>query len=206
LSGSKGTGDAWGKISGSKGTGDAWGDEEGRIVPILPFGKLSAQPVIFQWSQPQVSQGYILELLDEAGGIVYSSEVKDNWTQLNLKSLPLKPDQPYAWRINVPDHPEQVSTKVGLQITEENVEALLETKLKKSEAYQLQDPVLTSLMEAVVLEEAGYFYEAHQRYEMLRQTFKKNNLIKLMQAGFYVRYGLKPRAELLFWRENKIND
>lgn len=206
LSGSKSTGDGWGKLSGSKGTGDAWGDEEDRIVPILPFGKLSAQPVIFQWSQPQISQGYILEIIDEGGGIVYSSEVKDNWAQLNLSSLPLKSDQAYSWRINVPDHPEKVSTKARIQISEEDIEALLEKKLKKSDAYQLQDPVLTSLMEAVVLEEAEYFYHAHQRYEMLRQSFKKNNLIKLMHAAFYIRYGLKPRAELLFWREKKINE
>lgn len=197
-SGSKTTGDGWGKTSASKTTGDGWGDHEGRIVPILPFGKLSTQSVVFQWSQPQISQDYILEMLDESGAKVFSSKVKDNWTHINLRSLPLEPDVVYDWRIHVPDHPEKSSAKVRISINNENVEELLEDKLKKSDAYQIQDPVLSSLMEAVVLEEADYFYEAHQRYELLRQSFKKNNLVKLMQALFYLRHQLKPKAERLF--------
>ncbi|PHN01676.1 hypothetical protein [Flavilitoribacter nigricans] len=204
LSGSKKSGDGWGELSGSKKSGDGWGDAEGRIVPILPFGKLPAQPVIFQWSQPQVSQSYVLEILDGSGGIVYSGEVKDNWAQVNLKSLPLKVDELYDWRINVPEHSDKTSTRARISITDENTEELLEAKLKGSDAYQIQDPVLTSLMEAVVLEVAEHFFEAHQRYELLRQSFKKNNLVKLMQAAFYLRHQLKPRAEQLFWKENAV--
>lgn len=203
LGGSKGSGDAWGKLGGSKGSGDAWGDKEGRIVPILPFGRIPVEAVVFQWSQPQISQSYTLEILDDSGGIVYSGEVKDNWTQVNFKTLPLKSDTTYAWRINVPDHPEKMSTKARIILSEQNAEELIEEKLKKSDAYQLEDPVLSGLMEAVVLEEAAHFYEAHQRYERLRQMHKKNNLVKLMQAAFYLRYQLKPRAQQLFLKKKK---
>ena len=199
-----GGGDAWGKISNPvSGGGDGWGDKEGRIVPIMPFGKVPVQPLIFQWSQPQISQTYVLEILKDDGSIVHSGEVQDNWTHINLRSLPLQVGTPYSWRITIPDHPEKTSTKVRLLLTEDNAEELLEKKLKNSEAYQLQDPVLVSLMEAVALEEAGHIYEAHQRYEMLRQSFKKNKLVKLMQAAFYLRYQLRPRAEQLFWKEEK---
>lgn len=199
LSNTKKGGDGFGELSGSKQGGDGWGDSEGRIVPILPFGKLPAQAVIFQWSQPQISQEYILEILDTDGGIVYSGEVKDNWAQVNLQSLPLKADKVYGWRINVPEHPEKTSTKARILISNENTQEILGKKLKTSDAYEIGDPVLSRLVEAVVLEEADHFYEAHQRYEMLRQSYKKNVLVKLMLAAFYLRYQLRPKAEQLFW-------
>jgi len=164
----------------------------------MPFGKVPAAPIIFQWTLPQGKQSHVLEILGEDGGIVHSTEVEDNWAQINIGSLPLKPGVVYAWRIDVPDHPEITSTKARIGIADREATAIIGDKLKKSEAYQLNDPVLSSLMEAVVLEEAAHFYEAHQRYETVRQSNKKSNLAKLMQAAFYLRYNLKPKARRLF--------
>ncbi|MEZ4992061.1 MAG: hypothetical protein R2824_16685 [Saprospiraceae bacterium] len=200
LSGSKGGGDGWGdgELSGSKGGGDGWGDKDGRIVPILPFGKVPVGPVIFQWSEPRISKDYVLEIFNEAGSIVHSTQVKDNWAQVNMESLPVTVGEKYAWRIDVPSHPESTSTKARIILTDEQANEIIHQKLERSDAYQLDDPVLCGLMEAVVLEEQAHFYEAYERYEMLRQFNKKNNLVKLMQAAFYVRHQLKPRAQLIF--------
>lgn len=193
----KGGGDGYGGLV-TKGGGDGWGDEEGRSVPILPFGKIPAGPVIFQWSEPKVSKDYVLEILNGAGSIVHSTQVSDNWAQINLESLPLKIDETYAWRIEVPDDAESTSTKVRITIVDEKANDIISKRLRNSDAYQLNDPVLCGLMEAVVLEEKEHFYEAYERYEMLRQNNKENDLVKVMQAAFYVRNQLKPRARSLF--------
>lgn len=198
LSGSKEGGDGYGELSGSKEGGDGWGDQEGRIVPILPFGKINGGPVVFQWSQPATGSTYILEILDASGSIVHSTQATDNWTPINLDTLSLKTETPYAWRINVPSQTNMASTKARISISQEDTGDIVKKKLARSDAYQLNDPILCRLMEAVVLEEQAYFYEAYQRYEMLRQSHKDNDLVKLMQAAFYVRHQLKPRARSLF--------
>jgi TolA-binding protein len=51
------------------------------------------------------------------------------------------------------------------------------------------------MMEAVALEKGDWLGAAEQRYATLLKKYPNDNMLRIMYAAFWMRYGLEPKAK-----------
>ena len=187
-------GDGWGVTDPKKG-GDGWGGLGSKITSIMPFGKVLPATVRFSWSKPANAASYQLEITDTGGKVVHSATARDTFLNVDLAALSLTPGALYSWKVTVPGSASLVSNTLQFAVdSKENHTATME-RLAKSSLYSSADAATRGLMEALALEDDDWFLAASDTYAGLKRYFPKNNMVRMMYAAFWVRYGLRPLAD-----------
>lgn len=188
-------GDGWGNAVGDpKKLGDGWGGKGSSIRLIMPFGKVNADETTFFWSKPANTDPYKFEIKNIKGKVIYRAMAKDTFLVVNLKKLKLDTAQIYQWKVFVKGKKGMESNVLQFEIGKKEDWATVQQKSSSSPLVnRTNDPVLRSIVEAVVLENNEWFYAAHQSYAKLAQK-NPDSLVRMMHAAFWMRYGFKLNA------------
>ncbi|MDX2069591.1 MAG: hypothetical protein SFV55_14275 [Haliscomenobacter sp.] len=193
--GKKGTGDGWGTIVGKKGTGDGWGGKGKTINSITPFGKIRPGSKLFQWSKPEGTQSYQLEIKNSKGEVILKTTAQDTFLTVNLDPTQFKEGQQYVWQVT---SGELKSNPLALEIgTSQSLSSTVQ-KAETAESYAKNAATVQGLMRAVALEQGDWFGDAALIYRDLQKAEPNNLLVKLMHAAFWMRNGPKQMAEQAF--------
>ncbi len=186
--------DGWGIVDPKK-SSDGWGGKGNKITLILPFGKLLPESVRFSWSKPANAATYKLDIMDPSKQKIHTATVRDTFFDLDLRSLSLTPGIHYFWQVTVPGNTDLVSNTLefSLDTKENRTEALHE--LSTSKLYPIADPATHAMMEALALEVYEWYSPAANTYAALLEQYPKNNMVRMMYAAFWMRYGLRQMAD-----------
>ncbi|MBK9337474.1 MAG: hypothetical protein IPM98_13255 [Lewinellaceae bacterium] len=182
-------------ITNPKQGGDGWGGSGITIIPILPFGKLLPGNTDFIWSRPTGAKTYQLNILDENNKSLHSITTTDTFATIDLRTLNLPPNQLYSWNVQVPGNPGMTSATRDFVLSTSEEQATASARASNSTLYRDGTPVVRGLMEAVALEKGEWLAAAEQRYATLLQKHPKDNMLRVMYAAFWMRYGLEPKAK-----------
>lgn len=175
--------------------GDGWGGQGARIVLILPFGKLAPEMTQFVWSKPAGAGSYKLEILDDSGKVLHSATAPDTAATVDLSKTNLEQGRVYSWKITVPGNAQLVSAAREFALYASEAQAEATKRATGSSTYRDGSPVLRGLMEAIALEKGEWYNAAGQKYEGLLKQYPKDNMLRMMYAAFWMRYGLEPKAK-----------
>ena len=193
-------GDGWGNaITDPKQGGDGWGGTGANIVLILPFGKLAPDVVTFAWSKPAGANTYQLEILDENSKSLHSVAVADTFAAVDLRKLSLTPNQVYSWKVSVPGSDKMISSLREFTLSTPDAQAAAVKRAASSPVYRDGGPVVRGMMEAVALEKGEWYTAAGLLYETLLRQNRKDKMLRMMCAAFWMRYGLEPKAKAAMW-------
>lgn len=145
--------------------------------------------VLLLWDRVPGSEGYILEVIDEAGTVVHTQEVSAEQTsaELNLGSK-LKPGPCYYWRVSTRRHASLRSTNTCFRILSTEKAAALK---KEEEALRRNTEVNTALGQALL----GAFYEQNGLYGYAWQAYHQAATLEPDADGYVaLRDGLSQRA------------
>ena len=192
----KKTGDGYGNaVSDPKKTGDGWGGKGSSITLILPFGKLVAAPTTFSWSKPAATNEYHLILLDSTNKTIHSITVRDTFVQVNLKALRLVVGNTYHWKVTTSGAKPMESSELEFVIgNKKEFKAALRDAGTSDLAKSSKGIVSRGLTEAIALESGHWLYAAQQKYAQLQQK-QPDNLVRIMHAAFWMRYGFVRLAK-----------
>ena len=189
------TGDGWGTALGDRPkTGDGWGGRGTNINLILPFGKVSADNTTFSWSKPAGTNTYQLVILDE-GRKVHSLSTKDTFARLDLRTLNLSVGKTYRWKVSTAGNQPLNSDELefGIGTNEERMAAMSDAS--SSNVYKSSNSkIVQGITEALALETGDWYYDAQQKYAQLQKQ-KANNMVRMMHAAFWMRYGFPLLAQ-----------
>lgn len=192
----KQAGDGWGNaVTDPKQAGDGWGGTGANIVLILPFGKLTPDVVTFAWSKPAGANTYQLEILDENSKSMHSVTVADTFAAVDLRKLNLTPNQVYSWKVSVPGSDKMISSVREFTLSTPDAQAAAMKRAASSPVYRNSGPVVRGMMEAVALEKGEWYTAAGLLYETLLRQNRKDKMLRMMCAAFWMRYGLEPKAK-----------
>jgi len=188
--------DGWGTAVGNPKKGsDGWGGKGSNIRLIMPFGKVLATTTPFFWSRPANSEPYKLEILDDANKIVHTASVSDTFAQIDLGSLNLNVNQKYHWRVTVSGSKPLTSNELEFEIgTEEERKEILNFANNAALSRTSKSQTVPSLIEAIALENGRWYYAAQKQYAELQKKHS-DNVVNMMHAAFWMRYGFKRLAE-----------
>jgi hypothetical protein len=191
----KKSGDGWGTaVTDPKKSGDGWGGKGSAIKLIMPFGKVSASKITFNWSRPANKEPYHLEIKDEAGKVVHSVNIQDTFAVIDLKTLNLTQEQVYSWKVSVSGSTAMVSKELEFGVgSDQDWESTLKQARSSALSKSSLNPSISALIEAVALEEAEWFYAAEQTYASMAQK-SPDNLFRMMHSAFWARYGFRRLA------------
>lgn len=188
-------GDGWGNaVTPPKEGGDGWG-KGAKIIPVLPFGSLQPGIALFSWSAPEDTRNFELDILDENDQVLHRATTPETSLSVDLGQLNLAPNQIYTWKVRIPGAGglESGTLKFTLAAPEEQMAAA--QKATRSSIYPSGDPALRGMMEAVALEQAEWYVAADQQYAALLREYPDNNMLRMMYAAFWMRYGLEQQAK-----------
>ncbi len=188
--------DGWGTAVGDPKKGsDGWGGKGSSIRLIMPFGKVLATTTPFFWSRPANTEPYKLEILDDANKIVHTASVSDTFAQINLGSMNLNVDQKYHWRVTVSGSKPLTSNELEFEIgTEEERKEILNFANNAALSRTSKSETVPSLIEAIALENGRWYVAAQKQYAELQKKHS-DNVVNMMHAAFWMRYGFKRLAE-----------
>lgn len=189
-----GSGDGWGTIRSGSGTGDGWGGKGNAIHGVQPFGKVLPGSVQFRWSRPSGNRTYKVTIMDMRGNMLMESTTQDTFLTMDLSQDIFKPGQMYQWRAASNEEPVAVSNTLAFAIGAEKDRAAAIKDAQDSEIYAQSTAAVQGLMQAVALEGSDWYIDAAQQYRSLQNAEPRNELIRLMHAAFWLRYGLKAVA------------
>ncbi|MDO8365261.1 MAG: hypothetical protein Q7T20_00600 [Saprospiraceae bacterium] len=189
-------GDGWGNsVTDPKRGGDGWGGKGSKIRIILPFGKVIAETTAFSWSRPANAEPYLLVIKDEANKIVHSVTLRDTFARIDLRALNLTMDKIYHWGVSVSGSKPMTSNELEFSIGSEEELKEIEAYAKSSSlAGSTKSPTVGSLIEATALENGRWYYAAQKVYAELQQKYP-DNVVRMMHAAFWMRYGFRYLAE-----------
>ncbi len=189
-------GDGWGSaVTDPKRAGDGWGGSGVTIIPILPFGKLTPGNTDFAWSRPAGAKTYQLNIQDENNKMLHRITTTDTFATIDLQTLNLTPNQMYSWNVQTTDNAGSASTALDFVVSTTETQASVANRASNSATYRDGEPVLQGMMEAVALEKGDWFGAAEQRYATLLKKYPNDNMLRIMYAAFWMRYGLEPKAK-----------
>lgn len=192
----KKTGDGYGNaVSDPKKTGDGWGGKGASITLILPFGKLLAAPTTFTWSKPAATDEYQLILLDSTNKTIHRVTVRDTFAQINLKALHLAAGNKFHWKVITSGAKPLESNDLEIAIgSKKEFKSALRDAGTSELAKSSKGIVPRGLAEAISLESGHWLYAAQQKYAQLQQK-QPDNLVRIMHAAFWMRYGFVRLAK-----------
>ncbi len=190
----KKTGDGWGTAVPLKKTGDGWGGKGKSITAIMPFGKVKAKVVSFNWSKPFGIHSYRLVIMDKDNKIIHSVDVRDTFARIDLRTLNLGVGNKYHWKVSTVEGDLVTSTEMEFVIgTEPERKVALSNAKSSSLVKSNKTSVLRGLTEAIALENDQWFYDAHQIYTKLQKHH--DNMVNYMHSAFWMRYGFTILAK-----------
>ncbi len=192
--------DGWGNQQQKDGWGnqqqkDGWGGQGKRIHLIMPIGKLEAKPTHFSWSRPANTSAYKIEIRDMNGKEVFSTIVKDTFSDINIKDLNLNVEEVYFWRVSDAYCGFSESNIYDFAVQAEDAKQSSIDKINKSRIYATADETTKSLIEAVQFEEDQWYYDVSQIFKRLKEKNPENNLVKMLHAAFWMRGGQTVMAD-----------
>jgi len=193
-----GTGDGWGVVRTGTGTGDGWGGKGNNIRAIQPFGKLMPGSAVFRWSKPAGNRTFKLTISDLHNQTVLETNTLDTFYTVDLTKAPFQAGTKYQWSVASDEAPAAVSNTLQMELSDDAQRNAAIERVQRAASYAQNPPDVQQLMQAVSLEQADFFAEAAGIYSALQKTQPKNQLVRLMHAAFWMRYGLKEVAREAF--------
>ncbi|MCO6489730.1 MAG: hypothetical protein J5I98_15045 [Phaeodactylibacter sp.] len=168
-------------IGGPKGTdsipaGSGAMNKRFDIGVTTPVGKaVAGQTIRLQWESAKDIPEYQFLIEEEGGKEVHSALVTEKQYAFSPGSLGLKAGRKYAMRVMQPGGG-AASGKYFFTVAEDKEKAEAIKALQAEAIYQEAEPVMKKLMEAVSLEDAGFYYAADQAYAEAAQLAGKDEL------------------------------
>lgn len=191
LAGKTGKGDGWGNLAGKTGKGDGWGGKGTSIYAVKPFGKLTDTKTLFTWSKPAGDNTYQLSIKNEAGETVFNGSTKDTFLYVTLDPKVFISDKQYKWQIQ---SGKQVSSYLVFEMSSPEGLNKAVQRATGSPLFASSGKDVQGIIKAVSLEYDDFYADAARTYAELQKSYPNNDLIKLMHATFWTRYGLKALA------------
>lgn len=189
-----GTGDGWGSVRTGTGTGDGWGGKGNSIRAIRPFGKWMPGTAVFRWSKPAGNRTFKISISDMRNQTVWETTTTDTSFAVDLTKAPFQPGVVYQWSVASDEAPAAVSNTLQFELSQAADRDAAVERVRRAASYAQNPPDVQQLMLAVSLEQADFFEEAAGIYSALGKTQPQNQLVRLMHAAFWMRYGLKEVA------------
>ncbi|HMQ59860.1 MAG TPA: hypothetical protein PKE06_04280 [Flavilitoribacter sp.] len=195
------SGDGWGTVKPTGGSGDGFGDKGLTIWAIQPFGKVNGkEPVRLYWSKPSGNPEFYIRIQDEAGQTVKETTTRDTSWTLEPIAAGLKEGAFYQWNVSVKGAADQKSNTLTFEMGSPNETAEVMKRVENSAIYKRGPESLRGLMSAIALEQKDWYHAAAEVYDKIQKNHPKDQMVRLMHAAFWVRYGLKPEGEKAFAR------
>lgn len=192
------TADGWGTIKDPDETADGWGGMGHRISAIQPFGKITAGKTTFNWSKPAGNPAYHLSVIDANGKIITETTTSDTFLSLDLDKLGLAAGSQYQWVITTEGSNPMKSNVLRFEIGSADMQNGVLRNVEKSELYQQSPEVVRGLMRATALEKLGWFDAAANTLRETQAANPDNEVVKLMHAAFWNRWGLRVKARAVY--------
>lgn len=193
-----GTGDGWGVVRTGTGTGDGWGGKGNQIRAIQPFGKLMPGAATFRWSKPAGNRTFKLTISDLRNQTMLETTTVDTFFTVDLTKAPFRAGVTYQWSIGSEEAPAAVSNTLQIELSDATQHNAAVERVQRAPSYAQSPPEVQMLMQAVSLEQADFYEDAAGFYRSLQKSQPKNQLVRIMHAAFWVRYGLKEVATEVF--------
>ncbi len=147
------------------------------------------EKIVFSWDRVPGSEGYILEVLDEAGNVIHSQEVPADQTSADLAvGAKLKPGPCYYWRISTRRYASLHSNNTCFRVLSSDRAAALK---KEEEALRRSVDLQSALGQAIL----GAFYEQNGLYGYAWQAYNQAATLEPDADGYVaLRDGLSQRA------------
>lgn len=160
----------------------------------LCAGSLGHGTVTFRWAGGQAGQVLRFRIM-QGENILISAQVRDSSFSVNLSQLALEPGMAYQWQVLSPDDA-ATAPRSAVTAFAYNPEALDQTldQLYKDHEYQHALPTEQALMQAFVLEDAGFLYQAATVYQDAAQANPQNGLLRDAHAAFLARMDMLADA------------
>ncbi len=138
--------------------------------------------------------------------MVYHALCKKPFVQIDFKNIFFFPGSTYYWQVRVLSHkesedsniqpylPEIKSEKVNFQFIE-NTKKIVSKKISRIEGYAEADEKTQQWMEAIILEQEHFYYDAFIIYENLYKKNPDDLLIKKLFSTFLIRQNLPDESQ-----------
>ncbi len=162
------------------------------ITPLLyASGKLPSSNVTFKWHSVAGDGPYTFSLLVSGGNTLAQVLVVDTAITLDLKQLPLNPDEAYEWSVTRGSTAK--STAVSVEISPQSVETA-QKSISGLPYYLSASPFEQQIMLAYTYEEGNLYYSANEVYAALLSAEPDNQLLRRLYAAFLARMDMLPEA------------
>lgn len=198
-----GTGDGWGVVRTGTGTGDGWGGKGNQIRAIQPFGKLMPGAATFRWSKPAGNRTFKLTISDLRNQTILETTTVDTFFTVDLTKAPFQAGVTYQWSVGSDEAPAAVSNTLQIELSDATQRNAAVERVQRAPTYAQSPPEVQMLMQAVSLEQADFYEDAAGFYRSLQNSQPKNQLVRIMHAAFWVRYGLKEMAREAYSGQSK---
>ncbi len=178
--------------------------EEGlSIQTIMPAdGNIGAEIVTFNWYHSTKADVYYLFKIYQAEEeqLVFQASIRDTSITLDFTQLVFHPNEVYQWSVEMQEWEKDGEGKEMVKSDSKNFEYFLNVdeiivqKAEKISDYKKADDFEKKWMQAIVMEQENFIYDAYNRYLSLRSQHPENLLIKKLFAAFLVRQGLTLEA------------
>jgi hypothetical protein len=181
------------------------------LLDVFPFGgRISPTEITFSWPEREGSSFYVFRLLDSLGEITVL-EVKTSQPSLtlNMDELLLEDGQTYYWEAGPGPRSSDASRARLLgrgraapkpdrykftYSTRDPAEVL--TEIQEDEFYQRRSrPAQQLLIEAMLLEEAGFLAAAYDTYQRGLKVSPEEVMLRRNYAAFLARWNLRTEAK-----------
>lgn len=224
-----GTGDGWGAVRTGTGTGDGWGKRAYRhgyrrrlgrsahrhrhrrrlggkgnqIRAIQPFGKLMPGAATFRWSKARRQSHFQTHHFRPAQPNHAGNHHGRYLFTVDLTKAPFQAGVTYQWSIGSDEAPAAVSNTLQIELSDATLRNAAIERVQRAPTYAQSPPEVQMLMQAVSLEQADFCQDAAGFYGSLQKSQPKNQLVRIMHAAFWVRYGLKEMAREAYSGQSK---
>jgi hypothetical protein len=163
---------------------------------LLYGNKLGGGPVTFRWSGGGENEALRLVVRGKGNVPVYSALVRGKACTIDLSQLALDGGTTGTWQLWPASDsiPKAYSPAVEFVYDPEGAQKSLAALLPDPD-YQHAFPAEQLLMQAYVLEQAGFYYDAAQKYEASMAGNPQNALLRNARAAFLARMDMLEEAK-----------
>lgn len=183
-----------------------FGQRQNRQGNVMPGpGLLSRGVVTFHWSRNSAGMNgpFRFEIQEaETGEVIFFAYARDSFLSLNLDHLNVEAGKGYFWSVyayrksNDAEGESQiviVCDKIPFRY-HPDVDSFIQPKLALLEDYKEASAWEKKWMEAIVLENEGFYYDSEKRYLELLTADPDDTFIKIMYAAFLARQDKLDKA------------
>ena len=189
--------------SSSEGFGFAKKDSQG-LLDLAFEGSVGGESIDFKWKKYPSKQPVYHFTINHTSSknLIFKAVTFDTLFQVDLSTLALIENEDYFWKIEIENQVDG-ELEIPKKVSSSNVpfkylpgsEQIIDQRLSRIKDYEESTPVKKEWMEAVALEEKGFYYQAYKSYQKLHTTNPDNLLIKKLYAAFLTRRGFITEAK-----------